>query len=67
VKLLYTKIVTNTQVGYHLKPPLQKKELLCRAVDLNRDYWRGTTEIEHSMKENSNQVSMKWWFHYDQM
>jgi hypothetical protein len=32
-----------------------------------RDYRLGTTEIEHSMKEIINQVSMKWWFHYNQM
>jgi hypothetical protein len=33
----------------------------------NRDYWLGITEIEHSMKESINQVSMIWWFHYNQM
>jgi hypothetical protein len=27
----------------------------------------GTTEIEHSMKENINQVSMKWWSHHNEM
>jgi hypothetical protein len=47
----------------------EHKTLKCRKfkTGTNRYYWLGTTEIEHSMKENINQVSIKWWFHYNQM
>jgi hypothetical protein len=39
----------------------EHKTLKCRKfkTDTNRDYWLGATEMEHSMKENTNQVSMK--------
>jgi hypothetical protein len=69
-----------TQAGYHINAP-HRKSLLCRAVDLNTKLLNagnlkqaqteitglGTTEIEHSMKENINQVSMKWWSHHNEM
>jgi hypothetical protein len=47
----------------------EHKTLKCRKFKTGRikDYWLGTTEIEHSMKENITHVSMKWWFHYNQM
>jgi hypothetical protein len=60
-----------TQAGYHIKPPPQKepsfqssgfehKTLKCTKfkTGTGRDYGFGTTEIEHSRKEN-NQVSTK--------
>jgi hypothetical protein len=47
----------------------EHKTLKCRKfkAGTNRDYWLGTTEIEHSIKENINQARMKWWFHYNQV
>jgi hypothetical protein len=63
--------VTITQAGYHIKQSSgsEHKTLKCRTFETgtHRDYWLGTTEIEHSMKENTTQVSMKWWFHYNKM
>jgi hypothetical protein len=51
-------------------PHLQKEASLYSSgfeIRTNRDYWLGTTKTEHSMKENINQVSTKWCFHYNQM
>jgi hypothetical protein len=62
--------VTITQAGYHIKlpSPAEKAFFVQQWIgNCDRDFWLGTTKIEYSMKENINQVSMKWCFHYNQM
>jgi hypothetical protein len=57
-------------ISHKASPLLQKEPSLYGSgfeIGTNRDYWLGTTKIEHSMKENINQVSMKWCFHYSQL
>jgi hypothetical protein len=63
--MLHTKIVTITlaEIAFFV----EHKTLKCMKfkTGTNWDYWLGTTETEHSMKENINQVSIKWLFHYN--
>jgi hypothetical protein len=66
--------VTITQAGYHINHPHKEPSLQSSGFEhktlkyrkfktgTNNYYWLGTNEIEQSMNENINQVSMKWWF-----